>query len=51
MAATEKIQGDLREFRGSDELTDDTTFVAFEYSPGLKPLQNLLYFLGLEQDT
>ena len=48
---TDKLREDLRDFRGGDELTDDTTFVVFEYSPGLKPLQNLLHFLGLEQNT
>ncbi len=39
------LRTELRGFRGSEELTDDTSFLALEYRPGFRPLRNIFSLL------
>ncbi len=43
---TEELKAALLEFRGSKNLTDDTSFVVIEYSQKFQPLRAMLSFLG-----
>ena len=45
---TEGLRKALNVFRETDHLTDDTTFVALEYSPGFS-IRNIFSFLGFDQ--